>query len=51
MLAATNGSTSGLWAPAIRYHDGYFYVMTTLVHDQNPITDPARWDNVMSLPH
>ena len=46
MLAITNGSTSGIWAPAIRYHEGNFYLMTTLVHDKNPDDDPSRWDNV-----
>ena len=45
-FAKTRSSTSGIYAPAIRYHDGMFYLMTTLVHDKMPQDDPARWDNV-----
>ncbi|KAK2747654.1 hypothetical protein FQN55_004824 [Onygenales sp. PD_40] len=47
MLSLTNGSTSGIWAPTLRYHEGTFYLLTTLVHDKNPIEDPGRWDNVI----
>lgn len=45
-LAITNGSTSGIWAPALRYHNGTFYLVTTLVHDKRAPEDPSRWDNV-----
>lgn len=45
-LAISNGSTSGIWAPALRYHNGTFYVVTTLVHDKKAPEDPKRWDNV-----
>ena len=45
-LAITNRSTSGIWAPALRYHKGTFWMMTTLVHDERPADDDGRWDNV-----
>ncbi|KAJ6490463.1 arabinofuranosidase [Mycena vulgaris] len=41
------GGTSGIWAPALRYHDGEFFILTTLVFDKMPINDTARWDNVI----
>ncbi|TFY70917.1 hypothetical protein EVG20_g2081 [Dentipellis fragilis] len=46
-IANTNGSTSGIWAPSVRYHNGTFWVVTTLVYDHLPQNDPARWDNVI----
>ncbi|KAK3937883.1 glycosyl hydrolase [Diplogelasinospora grovesii] len=46
-LAETNRSTSGIWAPALRYHDGTFWLVTTLVDDDRPQTDFSRWDNVI----
>lgn len=46
-LAISNGSTSGIWAPALRYHNGTFYVVTTLVHDKKAPEDPNRWDNII----
>ncbi|EIM92579.1 arabinofuranosidase [Stereum hirsutum FP-91666 SS1] len=46
-LAATNGSTSGIWAPTIRYHEGTFYVVTTLVYDDRAANDSSRWDNII----
>ncbi|KAA1467897.1 arabinofuranosidase [Dentipellis sp. KUC8613] len=45
-IANTNGATSGIWAPSVRYHNGTFWVVTTLVYDHLPQNDPARWDNV-----
>jgi beta-xylosidase len=45
-LAFANGSTSGIWAPSIRYHDGEFWVFTTNVYDKEAFDDPKRWDNV-----
>ncbi|KAI7591462.1 glycoside hydrolase family 43 protein [Hortaea werneckii] len=46
-LAIINGSTSGIWAPSIRYHDGTFYIMTTLVFDHEPQSNVSRWDNFL----
>ncbi|KAI1848871.1 hypothetical protein JX266_005299 [Neoarthrinium moseri] len=46
-LAETNRSTSGIWAPAIRFHDNNFYLVTTLVDDDRAADDPSRWDNVI----
>lgn len=46
-LVITNKSTSGIWAPAIRYHDGTFYILTTLVNDEQPQTNFSRWDNII----
>ena len=45
-LAISNGTTSGLWAPTLRYHKGTFWVVTTMVHNLLDAFDPARWDNV-----
>lgn len=44
-LAITNKSTSGIWAPALRYHEGTFFILTTLVFDDQPQTNFSRWDN------
>ncbi|KAJ7927967.1 arabinofuranosidase [Mycena leptocephala] len=41
------GGTSGIWAPALRYHEGEFFILTTLVFDKMPINDTARWDNII----
>ncbi|KAI6790121.1 glycoside hydrolase family 43 protein [Hortaea werneckii] len=46
-LAIINGSTSGIWAPSLRYHDGTFYIMTTLVFDHEPQSNVSRWDNFL----
>ncbi|KAI0092356.1 arabinofuranosidase [Irpex rosettiformis] len=46
-LSNTNGSTSGIWAPTIRYHDGTFWVVTTLVYDHLAADDKSRWDNIL----
>ncbi|ORY57572.1 glycoside hydrolase family 43 protein [Pseudomassariella vexata] len=46
-LMETNKSTSGIWAPAIRYHEGTFYLVTTLVNDDRLANDASRWDNVI----
>ncbi|KAF3001117.1 hypothetical protein E8E14_007755, partial [Neopestalotiopsis sp. 37M] len=46
-LAETNRSTSGIWAPALRYHNGTFYLVTTLVDDDRAADDASRWDNVI----
>ncbi|KAJ7161505.1 glycosyl hydrolase [Mycena crocata] len=46
-LTSAVGGTSGIWAPALRYHDGEFFILTTLVFDKMPIDDTARWDNII----
>ncbi|KAF8205743.1 glycosyl hydrolase [Mycena galopus ATCC 62051] len=37
-----SGGTSGIWAPTLRYHDGEFFILTTLVFDKMLINDTAR---------
>ncbi|KAK5685723.1 hypothetical protein LTR17_026986 [Elasticomyces elasticus] len=46
-LSITNKSTSGIWAPALRYHNGTFWILTTLVYDDQPQTNLSRWDNFL----
>ncbi|KAF1845391.1 glycoside hydrolase family 43 protein [Cucurbitaria berberidis CBS 394.84] len=46
-LAASVGSTSGIWAPALRFHNGTFYLLTTMVHDKKATNDSSRWDNII----
>ncbi|KAI1610557.1 glycoside hydrolase family 43 protein [Exophiala viscosa] len=46
-LAITNKSTSGIWASTIRYHEGIFFIMTTLVFDDQAQTNFSRWDNMI----
>ncbi|KAF2001869.1 glycoside hydrolase family 43 protein [Amniculicola lignicola CBS 123094] len=46
-LAISVGSTSGIWAPTLRYHNGTFYLVTTMVHDKRAPEDPSRWDNII----
>ncbi|KAK5131942.1 hypothetical protein LTR08_000454 [Meristemomyces frigidus] len=46
-LALTNKSTSGIWAPTLRHHAGVFYILTTLVFDDQPQTNLSRWDNFL----
>ncbi|KZV77673.1 glycoside hydrolase family 43 protein [Peniophora sp. CONT] len=46
-LATTNGSTGGIWAPTIRYHNSTFFVVTTLVYDNKTANDTSRWDNII----
>ncbi|KAJ7200078.1 glycosyl hydrolase [Mycena haematopus] len=41
------GGTSGIWAPALRYHDSEFFILTTLVFDKLPDNDTTRWDNII----
>lgn len=45
-LAEASGWTSGIWAPSLRYNNGTFYIVTTLVFDEKPWEDSGRWDNV-----
>ncbi|KAI1458711.1 glycoside hydrolase family 43 protein [Annulohypoxylon moriforme] len=46
-LAETNRSTSGIWAPTLRFHDEKFWLVTTLVDDDRPDNDASRWDNII----
>ncbi|KAH9890189.1 glycosyl hydrolase [Xylariomycetidae sp. FL2044] len=46
-LAETNRSTSGIWAPSLRYNEGTFWLVTTLVDDDRPNEDASRWDNII----
>ncbi|KAM7188616.1 Non-reducing end alpha-L-arabinofuranosidase BoGH43B [Naviculisporaceae sp. PSN 640] len=46
-LAETNRSTSGIWAPTLRYHEGTFWLVTTVVDDDRPQSDSSRWDNII----
>ncbi|KAI1265374.1 glycoside hydrolase family 43 protein [Xylariaceae sp. FL1019] len=46
-LAETNRSTSGIWAPTIRYNDGTFWLVTALVDDDRAADDASRWDNII----
>ncbi|OTB00902.1 glycoside hydrolase family 43 protein [Hypoxylon sp. CI-4A] len=46
-LAETNRSTSGIWAPTIRFNNGTFWLVTTLVDDDRAADDASRWDNVI----
>ncbi|KAI2628554.1 glycoside hydrolase family 43 protein [Hypoxylon sp. NC1633] len=46
-LAETNRSTSGIWAPTLRFHEGTFWLVTTLVDDEKDANDASRWDNVI----
>ncbi|KAI1338440.1 glycosyl hydrolase [Xylariaceae sp. FL0016] len=43
-LAETN---SGIWAPTLRYHNGTFWIVTTLVDDDHAEDDASRWDNII----
>ncbi|THG97986.1 hypothetical protein EW145_g7505 [Phellinidium pouzarii] len=45
-LNTINTTTGGIWAATIRYHDGIFYVTTTLVKDYEPVDSTEQWDNV-----
>ncbi|KAK0709664.1 glycoside hydrolase family 43 protein [Lasiosphaeria miniovina] len=46
-LSETNRSTSGIWAPALRFHKDTFWVVTTLVDDDRPQSNFSRWDNLI----
>ncbi|KAK2732760.1 Non-reducing end alpha-L-arabinofuranosidase BoGH43A 7 [Colletotrichum kahawae] len=46
-LVETNRSTSGIWAPTLRFHDETFWLVTTLVDDDKPADDASRWDNII----
>ena len=40
-------ATSGIYAPTLRFHEGVFYLMSTLVNQQLPRTNDSRWDNFL----
>ncbi|KAI0388028.1 beta-xylosidase [Hypomontagnella monticulosa] len=40
-------ATSGIYAPTLRFREGIFYLMTTLVNQQLPRTNDSRWDNFL----
>lgn len=44
-LAFLPKATSGIYAPTLRFHEGTFVLMTTLVNQQAPRTNDSRWDN------
>lgn len=44
-LAFLPKATSGIYAPTLRFHDGTFYLLSTLVNQQLPRTNDSRWDN------
>ena len=46
VLAESIGSTSCIWSPALRFHTGTFFLLTTMVHDKRADNDSSRWDNV-----
>ncbi|KAI1292446.1 glycosyl hydrolase [Xylaria venustula] len=48
-LAETNRSTSGIWAPTLRYNNrtDVFWLVTTLVDDDKDECDASRWDNII----
>lgn len=48
---ANKSCRSGIWAPTLRYHEGDFWLVTTLVDDELPQDDFSRWTNVsMTIP-
>ncbi|CZR67137.1 related to beta-xylosidase [Phialocephala subalpina] len=44
-LNTAKRATSGIWAPTLRYRDGIFYLVTTLVYDDYPKNASNRFDN------
>ncbi|KAF4632151.1 hypothetical protein G7Y89_g5978 [Cudoniella acicularis] len=46
-LNTAKRATSGIWAPTLRYRDGTFYLVTTLVYDDYPKNSSARFDNLI----
>ncbi|CAJ2505183.1 Uu.00g125770.m01.CDS01 [Anthostomella pinea] len=42
----TDSTTSGIWAPTLRYNNGTFWLITTLVDDDRDADDASRWDNI-----
>ncbi|KAI7773523.1 hypothetical protein LA080_010527 [Diaporthe eres] len=44
-LAFLPKATSGIYASTLRFHDGTFYLLSTLVNQQLPRTNDSRWDN------
>lgn len=46
-LAFLPRATSGVYAPTLRFHEGVFYLMSTLANQQLPRTNDSRWDNFL----
>ncbi|THG99404.1 hypothetical protein EW026_g2933 [Hermanssonia centrifuga] len=46
-IRPTTQNAGGLWAPTIRYHEGTFYVTTTLVFPEKEYGDLSRWQNML----
>jgi beta-xylosidase len=44
-LNTAKRATSGIWAPTLRYKDGTFHLVTTLVYDDYPKNASNRFDN------
>ncbi|KAK1722676.1 beta-xylosidase [Colletotrichum acutatum] len=44
-LAFLPKATSGIYAPTLRFREGLFYLLCTLVNQQLPRTNDSRWDN------
>lgn len=45
LASLQRGSTSGIYAPTLRYHDGKFYILTTLVNQALYGNNYTRFDN------
>lgn len=46
-LAFLPKATSGIYAPTLRFREGVFYLLTTLVNQQLPRVNDSRWDNFL----
>ncbi|KAJ4345606.1 uncharacterized protein N0V89_011739 [Didymosphaeria variabile] len=46
-LGYVNRGQSGIYAPTIRYRDGVFSIITTLVNQALPRENLTRWDNII----
>ncbi|KAL3488041.1 glycosyl hydrolase [Aspergillus germanicus] len=46
-LGLLNSTTGGIYAPTLRYKDGTFWLVTTLVHADYPRNDTSRWNNII----
>ncbi|KAH8678806.1 beta-xylosidase [Tricladium varicosporioides] len=46
-LNTAKRATSGIWAPTLRYRNGTFYLVTTIVFDDYPKNATNRFDNLI----
>ncbi|KAL4904336.1 hypothetical protein BDW74DRAFT_168384 [Aspergillus multicolor] len=46
-LATVNSTSGGIWAPTLRFRNGTFWLVTTLVYDDFAQDDASRWDNII----